>query len=156
MAGRHTGTGRGAPRVAVLRVRLRYVGVPRSVIDSDVAEMRGWKELGQRMLTRVQAVCPVSDEADQEDYQGPHLRDTLEVRFISGSDPRILIGTSTKGNVLEYLTNGTSDHDIPLVNAKALRWTKGGTVFFSAGHQVKGITANPFVLNACREVAQEG
>lgn len=131
---------------------LKFVGVPRSVVDREVGEMAGWRAIGERMLQRAKALCPVGEEVDG--WQGPHLRDTLELRVITGTDPRLLIGSKTKGEVLGYLIEGTSEHFVEPVNAKALRFTKGGTVYFSAGHMVAGITANNFVLQAITEEAQ--
>jgi hypothetical protein len=126
-----------------------FQGVPRSVIDSAVAETEGWKNLGQRMLAEVQNRCPVSDDDD-----GPHLKDTLVVSFISGADPRILIGTATKGDVLGYLTKGTDPHPIDPVVANVLHWVSGGQDFFASHVDHPGTQPNPFLLDACRAIAQ--
>lgn len=133
---------------------VRFIAAPRPVVRAAISEMAGWRELGERMLTKTKALCPVSSE--EEGWEGPHLRDTLEVRFVTGADPRIMIGSVKKGDVLRYLTEGTSAHWVEPVNASALRWTQGGTVYFSAGHEVKGIEANPFVMDAIRQTAGEG
>lgn len=133
---------------------VRFIAAPRPVVRAAIGEMAGWRHLGERMLTKAKALCPVS--AEEDGWEGPHLRDTLEVRFITGEDPRIMIGSAKKGDVLQYLTDGTTSHWVEPVNAGALRWTSGGTVYFSAGHEVKGIEANPFIMQAIRETAGEG
>lgn len=132
---------------------MRFVAAPRPVVRAAIAEMAGWRNLGERILVRAKALCPVG--AEEDGWQGPHLRDTLEVRFVTGPDPRIMIGSVRKGEVLRYLTDGTVDHFVPLVNASALRWTSGGTVYFSSGHEVKGIEKNPFVLDAVHQTVAE-
>jgi hypothetical protein len=131
---------------------VRFQGVPRAELNRIIGDMEGWRNMGHRMLEHVKDRCPVS--SDEDGAGGEHLRDTLEVRFITGSDPRILIGSSRKGDVLTYLTQGTSDHFVAPVNASVLRWTSGGTTFFSAGHMVSGIKASSFLLDAVREIAQ--
>lgn len=131
---------------------LRYIGVPRAMLDSELAEMPGWRVLGERMLRRAVALCPVSEDQEGGKARGPHLKDTLEVRFISGSDPRILIGSAKKGDVLSYVNDGTSAHEIVPVDAQALRFTDGGTVVFATHVDHPGNAANPFVMKAVREV----
>lgn len=132
---------------------MRFVAAPRPVVRAAIAEMAGWRNLGERMLVRAKAMCPVG--AEEEGWQGPHLRDTLEVRFVTGADPRIMIGSVQKGDVLRYLTDGTVDHPVAPVNASVLKWTSGGTAYFSAGHEVKGIEKNPFVLEAIHQTLGE-
>lgn len=134
---------------------VKFIGVPRSVVDREVGEMYGWRHLGERMLAAARDACPVSDEGDRGANAGPHLKDLLQLRVITGSDPRLLIGTTEKADVLGYLTLGTVSHFVAPVNAKVLHWTKGGTDYFSAGHEVSGIEPNDFVLRAARAVAQE-
>lgn len=130
-------------------MRMRFVGVPRAMVKTAIGEMEGWKHFGERCLQQAKKDCPVAEE--QEGYQGPHLKETLELSVITGSDPRLLIGSKKKGDVLGYLTEGTVTHPVTPTNAKALRWTSGGTVFFSAGHEVKGIDPNPFIMQAVRK-----
>jgi hypothetical protein len=127
-----------------------FIGVPRAVLNAAIGDMPGWRDLGNRMLAQVQENCPVSD--DDSSDEGPHLRDTMVVHFISGADARILIGSQTKGDVLGYLTKGTEDHFVAPVNATVLAWTSGGGAFFSMGHTVSGISANSFVIDSCREI----
>lgn len=131
----------------------RYVGVPRARLAEIVSDQSRWRAFGERMKERAQQLCPVGTNEDRE---GPHLRDTLEAKFITGSDPRILIGSRQKGDVLYFLTKGTQDHFVKPVRAKALRFTSGGQVVFSAGHTVKGIQPNDFVMEAVRQVGREG
>ncbi len=132
---------------------IRFIGAPRSVINAVVSEQAGWRALGLRMLDHAKARCPV-DESDERP-PGPHLRDTLEARFVTGADPRILIGSSKQGQLLTWITDGTDPHIIEPVTAKALRFTSGGTVVFAARVQHPGTKPDDFLLRAIREVAQE-
>lgn len=134
---------------------VRYIGVPRSVVDAEIGASEGWRHLGERIKTRAVELCPVAEEEDG--WTGPHLRDVLELKVITGSDPRLLIGTSNpaRADVLGFLTAGTDAHFVAPVNANALRWTKGGQVFFSAGHGVSGIDPHPFIIDAARQVVGE-
>jgi hypothetical protein len=115
--------------------------------------MLGWRHLGERMVAQAKSTCPTSK--DEDGKSGPHLKETLIAKFISGADARILIGSEKKGDVLGYLTQGTSDHFVAPKNAQALRWTSGGTVYFSRGHQVSGIPPNDFLIRAIRDVARK-
>lgn len=47
-----------------------------------------------------------------------------------------------------YVHEGTSDHFIAPVKKRALHWRVGNKHFFSKGHMVSGIRANPFVDRA--------
>ena len=128
---------------------LRYIGVPRSVVNGVVGSSEEWRHLGQRILERAKATCPVSDSDE-----GTHLVDTLVLRMIGGEDPRMMIGSSEKGAVLSYVHDGTEDHFVAPVNAQALHWVEDGEDRFSKGHEVRGITPNPFILTAARAIVQ--
>lgn len=47
-----------------------------------------------------------------------------------------------------FIYEGTKDHEVTPKNTKALSWASGGNRFFSKGHKVKGIKAEPYILNA--------
>lgn len=51
-----------------------------------------------------------------------------------------------------YLHEGTKDHEIPLVKAKALHWVQGGESFFSKGHWVTGIKKVQFIYDAANKL----
>lgn len=136
---------------------LKYIGVPRAMLQAEIAEMPGWRAMGERILQHAKTLCPVSEDTGDGEREGPHLKDTLEVRFITGADPRILVGSAKKGDVLTYVTEGTSAHEIVPVNASVLRFTSGGTVVFTQHVDHPGTTANPFVMQAIREtIGQPG
>jgi len=48
----------------------------------------------------------------------------------------------------KFIYKGTQDHFIFPKNSNALSFAIGGNRFFSKGHMVKGIKAEPFILNA--------
>lgn len=52
----------------------------------------------------------------------------------------------------KFLAFGTKSHMIRPVKAKALSWNVGGTQFFSKGHKVKGIKANPWLKKSVIKV----
>lgn len=132
---------------------VRYLGVPRSVLHGVVADMPGWRILGERIRQRAMIICPVSTGNDNEDE---HLRDTLVVKFISGGDPRILVGSTRKGDVFSYVTLGTEPHPIDPVNASLLRFTAGGTVVFAHHVEHPGHPEpNDFVTLAARQVLNQ-
>ncbi len=134
-------------------LNVRFIGVPAPILREIISLEPGWRVLGERMLGRAKATCPVDNS---EGRQGPHLRESLEVRFITGADPRILIGSSKDGQKLSWITDGTDPHSIDPVNAKALRWTgAGGTVIFARHVDHPGTKPNDFLLRAIREIAQE-
>lgn len=127
-----------------------FKGVSRDVLNAAIGDMPGWKNLGNRILNQAKAECPVSDSNDN----GPHLRDTLEVRFITGADPRILIGSWSKGDVLKYVVQGTSPHDIQPKMATALHWVSGGADFFARSVSSPGTKPNDFVTRSATEAAR--
>jgi len=136
-------------------VNVRFVGVPAPVLREIVSLEPGWRTIGMRMYERAVETCPESKDLEG-DYQGPHLKDTLVVHFVTGTDPRILIGSEKKGQVLSWVTDGTTPHEIVPVNARALRWTvPGGTVVFAQHVNHPGTKPNPFLLDAVRAIAQE-
>lgn len=47
-----------------------------------------------------------------------------------------------------FIYEGTRDHEIVPKDAQALSWVQGNARFFSKGHKVKGIKAEPYILNA--------
>lgn len=133
----------------------RFVGVPRSVVAQIAGGSQEFREIGNRMLAQAISTCPVSEDTGDDGGDSTHLRDTLVAQFISGADPRILLGTRTQGDKLTYVTDGTEPHSIDPVNASVLRFTTGGTTVFAAHVDHPGTTGNDFLLQAARSIAQE-
>ena len=145
----------------------RFVGVPAPVLNAALSDLAGWRVLGERMLARSRQKCPVGkqqDAADMKNYNKPHggahLRDSMEVRYEYGFDPRILIGSKmTRGednvSALGLILEGTDAHVIEPRQAKALRFSSGGQVVFAARVEHPGTKENPFVQRAIREVVLE-
>ena len=52
-----------------------------------------------------------------------------------------------------YQHQGTKPHFVEPVHKKALRWSKGDKFFFSKGHMVSGIEADPFLEHAVHRTA---
>jgi hypothetical protein len=142
-----------------------FVGVPDSVLKVVLADMGAWRVIGERMLTQAVAICPVGVDTEVGEtygkpHSGEHLKDTLEVRFEYGADPKILIGSSlTRGDdrlsALDLVESGTDPHEIVPTNAKALRFTGNGQVVFAASVQHPGTKENRFVERAIRSVILE-
>lgn len=132
---------------------VRFVAAPRSVVAAAVGEGVGFRILAERMFGAAKAAAPVGES---EDRPGGALRDALEYRVIGGADPRILIGArGEQGTILGYVTDGTDPHPIDPKNAKALRFTSGGTVVFAPHVDHPGTNPNDFILRACRAVAHD-
>lgn len=139
-------------------VSIRFVAAPRSVINTAVGEMAGWQRMGDRILAHAKAICPVS--SDENGGGGPHLKDSLEKRIITGADPRILIGSkqTVPGGLskLDLVVSGTDPHPIDAINGPVLVFTAGGTVVFTPHVDHPGTAPNNFVLEAIKAVCQEG
>ena len=71
------------------------------------------------------------------------------VDVMHDGDGVYLVGnTATSVDGFPYplaIEEGTSSHWVAPVTFSALHWTKGGTDYFSKGHMVSGIKADPFV-----------
>lgn len=143
---------------------VKYVGLPRPLLQEALTAGPGWRDLGYRILARSVEKCPVGKVADGKDagkaHSGVHLKDTMECRFITGEDPRILIGsTLTRTNdvsALGIILEGTDAHPIDPhkpPNALAFTWKGEAVVFAHVNHP--GTTKNPFVQDAMRAVCQE-
>ena len=139
---------------------------PDPIIKSVIADQEMWRIFGERILERSRELCPVSREDDPSstDYGkergGRHLRDTLELRFTRGPDPRILIGSKlTVGaedvNLLALVEEGTEPHDIYPVRARSLRFFMGGEVVFAQHVSHPGTKENRFVERAMQQVCLE-
>jgi len=50
-----------------------------------------------------------------------------------------------------FVHEGTKSHSVAPTKKKALRWAVGGGFAFSRGHEVKGITADPYLENAAKK-----
>ena len=141
--------------------------MPQPILNAALADLGAWRVLGERMLARSRAKAPVGkqqDAADMKNYNKPHggahLRDSMELRFDYGIDPRILIGSRmTRGednvSALGLILEGTDAHGIDPKNARSLRFSSGGQVVFAAHVNHPGTKENKFVQRAIREVILE-
>lgn len=131
----------------------RFVAAPRGVVNGVVGDMPGWRHLGERILGQAIADCPVGEETDG--WQGPHLKDALVLIVIGGEDPRLMVGSKERGDLLSYVHDGTVAHGIDPVNASVLHFFVDGDEVFTKHVDHPGTTANPFVLDAVRTVVQD-
>lgn len=66
-----------------------------------------------------------------------------------GGTPRIyLFLDGTKAEYAKFIHDGTKEHEVSPKNKKALRYVGGNGYYFSKGHTVKGIKADPFLKDA--------
>ncbi len=143
-----------------MAANVRFVGVPRPLLAAEVAELPGWRALGYRALERAKQLCPPKAQSgDESEREGPRLRETLEIRFIGGGDPRQLIGSATKGTILRFVLEGTDPHIIQPVQARALRFkSRGVTVFATLVQHPTGFnrgTVAAIIQKAIREIVGE-
>lgn len=81
------------------------------------------------------------------------LERAVETKIVSDSP---LVGSAYINEVMapygKYIHKGTKAHFIRPRTRKALRFVgAGGKFFFSKGHMVRGIEADPFLLNAAKK-----
>ena len=136
----------------------RFVGVPEPLVKAALADLSQWRVVGERMLVRSKDLCPVAKDSDGGGSGS--LKESMEVRYEYGFDPRIMVGsTLTRGDsqvsALGLIEFGTDAHEILPNQAKALRFTSGGTVVFAGRVQHPGTKANKFVERAMRSVILE-
>lgn len=136
---------------------VKFVAAPRSVVDTAVGESEGWRRYGERMLAHVRELCPVGEDRDDG---GGHLRDSLELRVVTGADPRLMIGSRqmTTGdkpvNKLALVIEGTPAHPIDPVNATVLVFTKGKETVFARHVDHPETVANNFVMRGIEEITR--
>ena len=122
---------------------VRYVSYGTPVLARAVGDSPQWREYGERIRTIAVAECPVGKDPESGDeHEGPHLRDTLEVRFVSGDTPMILIGSlltrgaGTQADVsalgLLVAPSGGSYSIVPKTEGGVLRWFSDGQPVFRA------------------------
>jgi len=152
--------------MTILSNGVRVTFLPDEIIKDAVSAGPQWRVFGDRILARTIELCPVGKTQTLgatygQPHQGPHLRETMEVRYTFGADPYILVGsTSTlSGGVsaLGVILEGTDAHEIEGKNSqsKVLRFTAGGTVMFRKRVQHPGTKANPFVQKAMQQICLE-
>jgi len=140
--------------------------VSNDVVAAMVGESAAWHVMGLRMGERAKAMAPVGHtemETGQYGPEEPHgaLRDSMEVRFQEGPDPRIEIGSKlqTSGrnpvSLFELITNGTEAHPIDASPGGVLTFVKGGTRVFTTHVNHPGTKKNGFVIRAARLVVRE-
>ena len=147
-------------------MEIGFTGVPGPVVAHVLADMSQWRVIGQRMLERTKQNCPIGKVKElgasyNQEHGGQHLRDSMQVRYEYGPDPRILIGselTRGEGNVsaLGLIEMGTEAHEIlPRNPDGVLRFTwYGETVYFrKVDHP--GTKENKFVERSIRSVIME-
>lgn len=127
---------------------VRFVGLPRPAMREALTIGAGWRQLGYRAFDQARRLCPVGD-SDEDD----HLRDKLQLRFVTGTDPRILIGAQDPR--CAYVINGTEPHPIDPVNASVLVFTVDGQTVFARHVDHPGTQPNNFILRAFREVVHD-
>lgn len=151
--------------MTVVDADAKYIGVPDELIKSALSDLTEWRIVGERMLERAIATCPVgkTDDLGSAPTQSSNqtLKQSMEVRFQHGPDASIQVGSKlTRGDqqlsALDLIESGTVAHPIATTNAKALRFTQGGSVVFYNNVQHPGTPANKFVEAAIRAVILEG
>ena len=144
---------------------VKFVALPPGLLQEALTAGPGWRALGERCYAASVAKCPVGKEQELgKDYgkphSGVHLKDRMELRFETGVDPRILIGSTLTVNndisLLGLVLQGTEAHTVTPVNAQALRFTAGGAVVFAQSADIPAHAPNPFVQKAMHEVCTEG
>jgi hypothetical protein len=138
-----------------------FVGVPQPILRAALADLSGWRVMGERFLERAKEFCPVSKGNSVTGSSSGSLKASMEVRFEYGFDPRILVGsTLTRGDnrvsALGLIELGTVAHGIDPVNVTALRFTgKSGQTVFAKHVNHPGTRKNQFVERAIRGVVLE-
>jgi hypothetical protein len=142
-----------------------YIGVPEPLIKAALADLSQWHVLGERMLAESRRECPVGHNTELgatygKEHGGEHLRDSLEVRYEYGVDPRIMVGSKmTRGDsnvsALGLIEEGTDAHSIDPKPGGVLRFTSGGQVVFAKHVEHPGTKKNAFVERAMRTVILE-
>lgn len=137
-----------------------------AMIRQAVASGPGWRDLGLRAWQRSIALAPVSHVEQEAGQYGPQevggsLRDSMEIRFIFGVDPRIEIGSKhTVGDddlaLLALVELGTEPHLIPPKEGGVLAFVAGGhKVITPKPVHHPGTKKNPFVERAMQQVIHE-
>ena len=84
---------------------VRYVGAPSEYVANAVSQSPLWRSFGERIGVMSRVMCPVGKIPAGQDAGKPHanthLRDTMEVRFVSGDTPMIVTFLSFP-NFLRY------------------------------------------------------
>jgi hypothetical protein len=119
-----------------------------------------WRNLGSNWRLRTIAECPIA----KEDHGEPHLRDHIDVLFMAGPLPSIMVGSElTRGDgtsALDIIYSGTPAHVIEPRAAKALRWrgpgsaehgTESGEYVFAKRVHHPGTRPNRFVDRALQQ-----
>ena len=110
----------------------------------------------KKLLPRVaeNALFNASAYVAEESIKEPNHRYTTRTGTLGNAVTYDVVGLSSsifidlnRAPHGEWIYNGTKAHEIVPKNTKALSWAIGGQRFFSKGHTVKGIKADPFILN---------
>ena len=149
---------------------VRYVGAPSEYVANVVSQDPLWRSFGERIGVMARVMCPVGKIPAGQDagkpHQNTHLRDTMEVRFVSGDTPMILVGSvMTRGpkdySALGMVIEGTDPHPIDPADATEqrpnpmLRWFVNGQPVFAKHVNHPGTKPNDFVTRSMRLIALE-
>lgn len=133
-----------------------FKGIPRSLLLAEVSEMPGFRHLGERILAQAKSTCPQSDGDNDSESDSGHLVDALEMKLITGADPRLLIGSSSQGEKLGWVTLGTDPHPIDAVNGPNLVFDANGETVFTPHVDHPGTQPNSFILDAAGAIVRGG
>lgn len=146
---------------------VRYVGAPSAFVANAVSQDPLWRSFGERIGMVSRAMCPVGKTPAGVDagkpHSGTHLRDTMEVRFITGDTPMILVGSAlTRGakdvSALGLLIKPDSNsYPIdPIAPNQVLRWfVNGQPVFRAHVENHPPMKKNDFVTRSMKAVCLE-
>ena len=116
---------------------MRAVMLPAPIVAAAATAGPLWRTFGNRILKRSEDLCPVSHVEQAKGQLGPTqvggaLKNSMEVRFVQGVDPRILIGSSLPAgdagspNLLGLILQGTDPHPIEGNPVLAFVWKAFG------------------------------
>lgn len=77
------------------------------------------------------------------------LERSVSKKMRNEKNPRVYLYLDRSlANYGKFIHEGTKDHEIAPKTKKALRFVGGDGFYFTKGHKVKGIKADPFLKNA--------
>lgn len=120
-----------------------------TIVIGDEALKRKLKAMGlnvNKVLdAAVEAAAVVIEEAARSDAPGPEID---HERIKAGEYD---VGPTREKWYYRFFETGTVAHKVRPDTARALRFIENGSVVFSAGHDVRGIAARPFMRPAADE-----
>jgi len=116
-------------------------------LKDNAAILRWYSRFAAAALREAQLITTQRIESRSGTYER-----SFDFVVIPGNPPKLLFGN--KAPFAIHLEEGTDDHFVKPVNAKALRWFENpgagsaGNPIFSKGHKVSGIKAKNIVRDA--------